>query len=333
MRLNIEINRKLLSKLATFFVIFTISTSFIGCKESVKLSEDVKKIKLDVQIDRFDKEFAAARPEDLPVLKKKYPYLFPKQYSDSIWIAKMQDTVQVELLDEVEKAFSDFSEEEQSLELLFKHIKYYFPQFDAPKVVTVTSDVDYSNRVILTDTLLLIGLDNYLGADHRFYVDIQKYIRADLDKRYLTVDVASAFAKKVVPAPNDRSFLAQMIYYGKELYLKDRLLPLVSEAQRINYSEEQLAWAIANEEPIWRNFIEREYLYSTDNKLGPRFLDLAPFSKFGLELDNESPGRIGRFIGWQIVRAFMDRNELSLQQMLNLPAEEIFKKSNYKPKK
>ncbi|WP_317042124.1 gliding motility lipoprotein GldB [Zobellia sp. OII3] len=333
MRLNIEINRKLLSKLATFFVIFTISTSFIGCKESVKLSEDVKKIKLDVQIDRFDKEFAAARPEDLPVLKKKYPYLFPKQYSDSVWIAKMQDTVQVELLDEVEKAFSDFSEEEQSLELLFKHIKYYFPQFDAPKVVTVTSDVDYSNRVILTDTLLLIGLDNYLGADHRFYVDIQKYIRADLDKRYLTVDVASAFAKKVVPAPNDRSFLEQMIYYGKELYLKDRLLPLVSEAQRINYSEEQLAWAIANEEPIWRNFIEREYLYSTDNKLGPRFLDLAPFSKFGLELDNESPGRIGRFIGWQIVRAFMDRNELSLQQMLNLPAEEIFKKSNYKPKK
>ncbi|WP_252737131.1 gliding motility lipoprotein GldB [Zobellia galactanivorans] len=333
MRLNIEINRKLLSKLATFFVIFTISTSFIGCKESVKLSEDVKKIKLDVQIDRFDKEFAAAQPEDLPVLKKKYPYLFPKQYSDSVWIAKMQDTVQVELLDEVEKAFSDFSEEEQSLELLFKHIKYYFPQFDAPKVVTVTSDVDYSNRVILTDTLLLIGLDNYLGADHRFYVDIQKYIRADLDKRYLTVDVASAFAKKVVPAPNDRSFLAQMIYYGKELYLKDRLLPLVSEAQRINYSEEQLAWAIANEEPIWRNFIEREYLYSTDNKLGPRFLDLAPFSKFGLELDNESPGRIGRFIGWQIVRAFMDRNELSLQQMLNLPAEEIFKKSNYKPKK
>ncbi|OWW24456.1 gliding motility lipoprotein GldB [Zobellia sp. OII3] len=319
--------------MATFFVIFTISTSFIGCKESVKLSEDVKKIKLDVQIDRFDKEFAAARPEDLPVLKKKYPYLFPKQYSDSVWIAKMQDTVQVELLDEVEKAFSDFSEEEQSLELLFKHIKYYFPQFDAPKVVTVTSDVDYSNRVILTDTLLLIGLDNYLGADHRFYVDIQKYIRADLDKRYLTVDVASAFAKKVVPAPNDRSFLEQMIYYGKELYLKDRLLPLVSEAQRINYSEEQLAWAIANEEPIWRNFIEREYLYSTDNKLGPRFLDLAPFSKFGLELDNESPGRIGRFIGWQIVRAFMDRNELSLQQMLNLPAEEIFKKSNYKPKK
>ncbi|SIS93809.1 protein involved in gliding motility GldB [Zobellia uliginosa] len=333
MRLNIEINRKLLSKLATFFVIFIISTSFIGCKESVKLSEDVKKIKLDVQIDRFDKEFAAARPEDLPVLKKKYPYLFPKQYSDSVWVAKMQDTIQVELLDEVEKAFSDFSEEEQSLELLFKHIKYYFPQFDAPKVVTVTSDVDYSNRVILTDTLLLIGLDNYLGPDHRFYVDIQKYIRADLDKRYLTVDVASAFAKKVVPAPNDRSFLAQMIYYGKELYLKDRLLPLVTEAQRINYSEEQLAWAIANEEPIWRNFIEREYLYSTDNKLGPRFLDLAPFSKFGLELDNESPGRIGRFIGWQIVRAFMDRNELSLQQMLNLPAEEIFKKSNYKPKK
>ena len=105
----------------------------------------------------------------------------------------------------------------------------------------------------------------------------------------------------------------------------------MEDAQKINYSEDQLAWSKNNEEQIWRNFIEQEYLYSTDNKLGQRFLDPAPFSKFGLELDNDSPGRIGRFIGWQIVRAFMDKNDVSLQQMMELPAEELFKKSNYKP--
>ncbi|WP_276165641.1 gliding motility lipoprotein GldB [Zobellia alginiliquefaciens] len=325
--------RKLLCKHVAIFAIFTISFLFLACNEGPKVSEDVQKINVELKVDRFDAEFAGATSENLSVLKNKYPYLFPAQYTDSVWVAKMKDTIQVELLSEVQNAFSDFSREEQSLELLFKHIKYYFPKFEVPKVVTVTSDVDYSNRVILTDTMLLIGLDNYLGPDHRFYRDIQKYISADLDEQYIDVDVASAFAKKVVPRPQERTFLAQLIYYGKELYLKEKLLPLATDAQKIHYSETQYAWSEANEQPIWRNFIENEYLYSTDNTLARRFLDPAPFSKFGLELDNESPGRVGRYLGWQVVRAFMDRNEVTLQQMLSLPAEEIFKKSNYKPKK
>ena len=145
-------------------------------------------------------------------------------------------------------------------------------------------------------------------------------------------DVASAFAKKVVPRPRDRTYLARMVYFGKELYVKDKLMPDADDTIKIGYTEEEMDWALANEEPIWRNFIEREYLYSTDNKLNLRFLDPAPFSKFGLELDNESPGRLGRYIGWQIVRSFMENNDISLKQLLAMPAEELFKKSNYKPR-
>jgi uncharacterized protein YjaZ len=78
--------------------------------------------------------------------------------------------------------------------------------------------------------------------------------------------------------------------------------------------------------------VENEYLYSTETRLNQRFLDPAPFSKFGLELDNESPGRLGRYIGWQIVRSFMENNEINLKQLLTMPEEEIFKKSNYKPR-
>lgn len=315
------------------FTLFLISSLLLGCNDNAKITEAVNKIDLNLEISRFDQEFAKAEPSDLPLLKKTYPYLFPAQYSDSVWVAKLKDTIQIELLEEVDHEFSNFEQEEADLELLFKHIKYYFPRFNIPKIVTVTSDVDYENRVILTDSLLLLGLDNYLGPGHKFYERISNYISAGMDKKYLVSDVASAFAKRVVPRPDDRTFLAQVVYYGKELYVKDRLIPFLSEAQRIGYSQEELDWAHLNEEPMWRYFIERELLYATDNKLGLRFLDPAPFSKFGLELDNESPGRIGRYLGWQIVRAFMERNEVSLQQMLGLPAEEIFKKSNYKPKK
>lgn len=326
-------NGKLLYMGKRIFMVLLISSLFWACNDKEKVSEEIEKIDINLKIARFDREFAKAEPLDIPILKKAFPYLFPARYTDSVWVAKLQDTLQIELLEEVDQVFSDFETQANDLELLFKHIKYYFPKYKVPSVVTVTSDVDYQNRIILTDSLLLIGLDNYLGPEHRFYESRQRYIAHGFDKEYLISDVASAFAKQVVPRPSDRTFLAQMIYYGKELYLKDKLMPLASDAQKIVYSEEELAWAKANEEPIWRNFIEQEHLYSTNAKLGPRFLDPAPFSKFGLELDNESPGRIGRYVGWQIVRSFMEKNKIELQQLLNISAEEIFKKSNYKPKK
>lgn len=315
-----------------FFPIFATLALF-SCNENDKVIEEVKKIPMKLEVLRFDRELAKTTVETLPDIKNKYPYLFPSQTPDSIWRKKLSDTLQIELLAEVGKAFPDFEKEKSDLELLFKHIKYYFPKINGPKVVTVTSDVEYRYRIILTDSLLLIGLDNYLGPDHKFYQGMQKYVAALLDKRFLTSDVAGAFATQVLNYPTERTFLSKMIYYGKELYLKDKLLPLSTDAEKIGYSEAQYDWAQANEEPIWRYFVEQELLYSTDNRLEQRFLDLGPFSKFGLELDNESPSRLGRYLGWQIVRAYMDKTDLSPQQLLNVPAEEIFRKANYKPQK
>ena len=305
----------------------------ISCKKENKVEQEIAKIPLDLKISRFDREFAEAAPQDIPRLKSTYPYLFPEQYPDSIWTAKLTDTIQRELSEEVNKNFGNFEQETMALESLFKHIKYYFPEFKTPRVVTLTSDVRYEDRIILADTLLLVGLDNYLGEDHHFYEGIQRYIASGLDKKFLASDIASAFAKKVVPYPKNRAFLSRMVYYGKELYLKDRLLPSDSDAQKMGYSEEEMDWAEANEEQIWKYFVERELLYSTESQLDRKFLDPAPFSKFGLELDNESPPRLGRYIGWQIVRAYMDKNPVTLKQLLDMPADEILKKSTYKPRR
>jgi len=312
------------------FTVLSISLFFLACNDTDKVAQEIDKIQLSLEVLRFDREFATATPDNIPALRKSYPYLFPAP--DSVWVAKMKDSLQIELFQEVGNTFNSFTDEEAGLMQLFKHIKYYFPEQRIPKVITVTNDVDYNNRIILADTLLFIGLDNYLGPEHRYYGGFQRYISKSLDRSYMVSDVASAFAKRVVPRPRDRTFLARMIYFGKELYLKDKLMPSAMDNDKIGYTNEELDWAMGNEEPIWRNFIEQEHLYSTDNKLNARFLDPAPFSKFGLELDNESPGRLGRYIGWQIVKAFMDNNDIGLKQMLTMPEEEIFKKSNYKPR-
>ena len=124
-----------------------------------------------------------------------------------------------------------------------------------------------------------------------------------------------------------------MIYFGKELYMKDLLIPQISDADKIGYTPEQIVWSQENEGYIWRYFVDEKLLYDSDPKLPGRFINPAPFSKFYLEIDNESPGQIGRWIGWQIVRSYMKNNDVSLQQLLQTDAKEIFDKSKYKPKK
>ncbi|MDG1570876.1 gliding motility lipoprotein GldB [Robiginitalea sp. M366] len=313
---------------------FALLILALSCADPApRVLEAVQQIPLDLQVDRFDQAFGAMQPGGLPALKKTYPYLFPEQYPDSVWLAKQQDTLQVELREAVDSVFSDFGPYQAGLEGFFRHARYYFPDVPVPHVVTLTTDVDYQNRVLLADTLLLLGLDNYLGENHRFYGGLDRYIAADLQPEYLVSDVASAFAKQVIPYPQERSFVAQMVYYGKELYLKDLMLPLVPDSIKVRYSAGQLEWARTNEAQIWRYFIERELLYNTDRALGPRFLEPAPFSKFRLELDRESPGRIGRYMGWQIVRAFVQNHDVSLQELLRMPGEALFKASNYKPPK
>ena len=124
-------------------------------------------------------------------------------------------------------------------------------------------------------------------------------------------------------------------YYGKELYLKDALLAdSYTDAEKIGYTPEQIQWSQENEGFIWEYFVSKEMLYSTNPKLPNQFINLAPFSKFYLEIDNESPGRIGRWVGWQMVRSFMENNEkVSLQDMLKMDAKQIFEQSKYKPKR
>jgi len=313
------------------FFLFTIL--LVACDSTSENEKEIEAIPIDVNIVRFDKEFAAATVQDIPKLKKKFPLFFPKRFADSVWVNRIQDTLQQQLDKEVANQFPDNSELEDQFIPLFQHIKYYFPEFKTPSVYTVTSDVDYNSKVIATDTMLILALDTYLGSEHHFYEGIQEYIAKDLKPSQIAPDIASVYARQLISKPQKRDLLAQMIFFGKELYLKDLWLPKTPDAEKIGYTEPELQWAKKNEEYMWRYFVEKELLYSTNPKLPARFINKAPFSKFYLEIDNDSPGMVGRYLGWQIVRAYMENNAISLQKMLQEKPETIFNNSKYKPKK
>lgn len=319
-----------MSNKALFLFIFIM---ILACGKDHEREREIAAIPIEVEVTRFDERFGRATEDSLPVLKREFPYLFPKQYADEFWIGKINDTIQEELHLEVAKKFPELSGLKEELRSLFQHIAYYFPEAEIPEVVTLTSEVDYRNKVIWAEDLLLISLDTYLGEEHHFYEGIQQYIRKNFEEEQIVSDAAMAFAENVLERPKSRHFLGEMIYYGKILYLKDRLIPFKTDPQKIGYTEEELEWARANEEQIWRYFVDRELLFDTDNQLPSRFLYPAPFSKFYLELDNQAPPKLGQYIGWRIVRQYMDRKDVSLREMLKKDAEEIFNNSNYKPKK
>jgi len=306
--------------------------SFPSCDKKSKEEKAVEAIPVQLKVVRFDKLFFETQPQDLSKLKSDFPFFFPKGNDDSVWLEKMQNPLWRELYTEVQKKYANFEPLQKELELLFKNIKYNFPQTKIPKVITVISEMDYNKKVIITDSLAIISLELYLGKDHKFY-QFPKYLKQNFEQNQILPDVVSSFSLQKIPPVTDKNLLSQMIYFGKQLYLKDILLPEDNDADKMGYTPEQINWCEENESYMWRYFIENELLYSNDQKLANRFINPAPFSKFYLEIDNESPGRVGAWLGWQIVRSYMKNNEVSLEQVLKMNAKEIFEKSKYKPKK
>ncbi|TBX69557.1 gliding motility lipoprotein GldB [Flavobacterium silvisoli] len=306
--------------------------AFISCDKKSKVEKAVEQIPVELKVDRFDKAFFEATPKDLPNLKAEYPFFFPEGVDDKVWIEKMQNKDWRDLYAEVKRKYPDFGKQTSEIEDLFKHFKYYFPETVMPKIYTVIGEMDYNTKAIYANDKLIIALELYLGKDVKFYT-FPEYLKQNFEERQMMPDIVSSFALRKIPPPTDKTLLSNMIYYGKELYLKDMMLPEYTDAEKIGYKPEQITWCQENESYIWRFFIDENLLFDTDSRLPNRFINLAPFSKFYLEIDNESPGRVGQWVGWQIVRSFMENNEVSLQDMLKMDAKQIFEKSKYKPKK
>lgn len=317
--------------MSRYFIVTFILFLMVSCGENEKKLVDVSNINVEVKIDRFEQQFYTSTAENLSSLKAKYPYLFPANNPDSVWVNKINN--EQELFQKALNVFGDFSSVKNELEQLFKHVKYYHPTFKEPKIISLITNLDYRNKVIYADSLLLVSMDMYLGENDIVYNDYPKYLSKNYKKEQLKIDVAKEIAIRYAVPERNRQFLTTLINEGKKLYLIDSYLPEVENYSKIGYSKDEYDWSELNELMIWKYFIENKLLYNTDSGLYERFIANAPFSKFYIDIDKESPGKIGVFIGWKIVDAYMKNNSVTLHQLLQTNAEEIFNKSKYKPKK
>ena len=304
----------------------------IACQQKSKIEKQVQEISISSKIVRFDQLFFETPIAHFPQLKKRFPAFFPPQVSDSVWINKINHPQWRELYNEVESKYRNFDSQKSKLDDLFKHIQFYFPKTKTPKIVTLIYEMDPQTKAIYADSLVIIPLEMYLGKNHKFY-EVPEYQKQNFEEDQILPDLVSSFAQSKIPPTSNKTFISMMVQAGKELYIKDLLLPNVTDAQKIGYTPEQLTFCEENQTYMWQYFVENRLLFNTDPKLAGRFINPAPFSKFYLEIDNDTPGRVGAWVGWQIVRSFMKNNDINMNQLLLMDATEIFNKSKFKPKK
>jgi hypothetical protein len=188
------------------------------------------------------------------------------------------------------------------------------------------------------DTLIL-SLQMFMGKDFEqydpsFYPD---YLRRRFTQDFIAPNAIRAIANTIYPDTTESmSLIELMIQKGKQWYLLGKFLPDTPDSLITGYNKSQSIFVEKNEGDIWGTFLRNtQDPYTLDQERIKNYLGEGPFTQdmpHDLE-GNGTPGNIGQWIGWRIIQNFADKNsELSVQEVLSMPARKIFQEAKYKPK-
>lgn len=224
---------------------------------------------------------------------------------------------------------------EDDLTKAFKHIRYYFPEWNPPKVYSYVSGLNHETPVIYDGKNLIIALDMYLGEDFEEYqkTGIPMYRIKRMQREYIVADCAgeiirSDFISETLP----EHLLDKMIGEGRTFYLISKMIPWVEDQYITGFTSEDLMWCRDNESRVWAYFLENELLFNTDPLIIRRFVNDGPFTT---AFHKDSPARVALWTGWQIVESFMKNNpQYAPKDLLRKTnSADLLHNSGYKPRR
>jgi gliding motility-associated lipoprotein GldB len=332
------------------YIFFLCLVTLLSCKHDKR--PDVSNINLNIKILRFDKDLFSGQSKPLPEIDTQLKQKYGNFYSDyvnrvvgngsysstEILQVLYKDQAYKDLSHDADSVFKNITPIERNLTDAFKHILYYYPNTRVPKFISFVSGFEVQTPV--GDDYVGIGMDMFLGKDSRFYgaivQNVPRYLSRRFSPEYVVPRLTENFAREDLFPERDeeRSLLAKMIQNGKILYFMDQVLPEeVPDSVKIGYTDKQLGWCKAYEGNIWAYFMESDLLFNTDYQKIQVYLTEGPYTP-GLGEKKESAPKLGVWMGWQIVRKYMEENpKVSLQELMaERDAEKILHASGYKPK-
>jgi hypothetical protein len=327
------------------FLFSILILSFLaGCRQGRRVDTEVGQVEVSpVVIQRYDLDLFSVRPdhfaEDLVKLQPRYPFFLGDGFPDTASLRNLRyylmNPRNQEFFAGVRSRFSGLTGLERELTEAFRHLRFYFPQQPVPQVVAYISGGDYEAPVQMGDGMLLIGLDNYLGPDCEQYQSdrLPLYLLGRMVPQQIAPDCIKLLSKVYFPEKlPGNNLLDYMVEAGKRLWFAEAMLSATPEQVLIAYSDVQHRWIMENEQHVWAAIIEHQMLYSADGRTIRTLMADGPFTA---EFSKDSPPRLGEWIGWQIVRSYMEKHRevTPANLMEETDAQKILTQSGYKPGK
>jgi len=346
-----------------FILLFFISLFLNSCNDTGEKIPDVSNINVTLKTYRFDLDLYAIDTnhigEGLQTLKVKYPdflnyfldtvmaYNINGNYSDTV--KGIRDGLRPFLTfkdfkgleDTIKKHYPDSKETDAALTEAFRFMKYYLPDYQAPRVIYLDMGLSNWPSFPLDKTTFCIGLDMFLGDQFPHYksIGVPGYMLSHVRKDYLPVSLFSTIYKSIYPFnSDDKTLLDLMIQKGKEQYFLHKIFPRKTDSLLFGFTQMQVDWCNANEALIYNFFIHENLLYNKESHSIMPYINDGPFAK-GLEASTDtikySPGNIGTWLGYKIVAAYMVKHPtFSLSELLNRQTDpaKFLDEAKYRPK-
>jgi gliding motility-associated lipoprotein GldB len=318
------------------FVLFSCETATDGIERP-----DVSDVPVEVKITRLERQlFSSDSKSEINAFLQENKsfaqnFLQIDEYPhDSILVNQLSELMNNPAIDTLyqdsQKIFGDMEDIRQEFETAFRYIKYYYPDFTVPEVYTIVTG--FANDLYVSDEMIVIGLDYFAGPEATYRpMEVPNYIKRRYTPGHLVPTCILLLSQQFNSSdPQDKTLLADMIYYGKSYYFTDFVMPNKPDSLIIGYTAEEMEGVNANEHVIWTHFLKNELLYENNHTVKKKYLDERPTT---FEIGNKAPGRIGTWLGWQIVKAYMRENdEITLPQLMDTAnARKILDQSKYRP--
>jgi hypothetical protein len=305
---------------------------------------DVSEVNINLQTEQLGRELmSSSSPEEIGTFLNNNPevaekYLLSGRYpNDSILVNELYQRVTNASFDtlynETVQEYGDFSAKSTEFKQAFQYIKHYYPNFRPPKIKTIVTGFLHMDRdLYVDDSLIVCGLDFYLKDSARFRPNIYMYMLKRIRPPYLVPSSMLLFSGSFNESDlEDNTLIAEMIYYGKSYYFVDHVLPCTPDTLMTGYSEEEMLMLENSEKSLWQYFVEKDILFSNNVFEKRKYVNDRPEI---VEIAPGVPGRVGRWIGWQIVKSYMRNHpEVTLPELMaTRDAQKIFKEAGYRPK-
>jgi len=320
---------------------------FVSCNNSNRFKIDTTKNRVEVKIHRFDKDLLTIDTTNmesgLKALYAKYPDFLPV-FTSNILDTVAADTAAVHKLfhqfltdktfvpvnKKTLQTFGDVSDIEKQVSDAYTYIHFYFPEVKLPEIYFYASG--FNRPIMMNDKFIALGTDLYLGKDYPAYKDFTyEYMLNNMRRECVATDlVSTTLFRMFVMNSSEYRLLDNMLFRGKVMYLLSVFMPNEKPENLMSYTPEQWEWSKKYEKEIWTAIIDQKHLFSTDVLLIRKYMNEAPFTS---PISQESPGRLGTWIGWQIVKSYMNKNpKVNLKNLMDENNyQKMLEESGYKP--